>query len=112
MITGHLPPLLLPLAPFIAAGNVCYVLGYAWSATWGAPWRWVVGPGMKSAIIGAGGWMLLHLVAWAAALRGALLAIVTLQLATAGGGVLLGEFLLARLAARGRSSVSCDVARR
>lgn len=56
--------------------------------------------------------MLLHLVAWSAALRGALLAIVTLQLATAGGGVLLGEVLLARLAARERSSVSCDVARR
>ncbi len=112
MITGHLHPHLLPLAPFIAAGNVLYIQGHVWSATRALPLRVVVGPGMKSAIIGAGGWILLQAFAWSAALRGALLAIVTMQMVTACGGVVLGEGILARIAPGGPASASCDVARR
>ncbi len=112
-LTGHLPVLLLPLAPLIAIGNAVFVHLYANESLSPTPWRWVAGPGMKSAIIGGGGMILTRVADLPSALQAALLAIVAIQFGTAVGGVALGEFLLTRVAGHGSDNPTArDVARR
>lgn len=112
-LTGHLPVLLLPLAPLIALGNAAFVHLYARGSQPPSSWRWVTGPGMKSAIIGGGGMILTWVADLPPALQAALVAIVAIQFATAVGGVALGELLLARVAGhRPVDPAAGDVARR
>ena len=112
-LTGHLPVLLLPLAPLIALGNAAFVHLYARGSRPPSAWRWVTGPGMKSAIIGGGGVILTRVADLPPALQAALLVIVAIQFGTALGGVALGEFLLARVTDhRPDDPTAGDVARR
>lgn len=97
LLTGHLPPLLFPLVPFIAVGNAIYIFSYIRLAMAGSLWRWAAGPVFKSAIIAGGGFALIQTLEITPALRAGLLAIVGIQLATAVGGIVLGEILLGRL---------------
>ncbi|HNY11393.1 MAG TPA: hypothetical protein PKK26_07390 [Candidatus Wallbacteria bacterium] len=95
--TGHLPPFMVPVAPFIAAGNVSMVLCYHFFKDKNKAVRMIAPAFLKALIIGVSGSALAEGIAGDPASKMAIHIVMFIQFFTAAFGIFLGEYLNIRI---------------
>ncbi len=95
--TGHLPPFMVPVAPFIAFGNISMVLCYHFLKDKKKAARIIAPAFLKALIIGVSGALLADRIAGDTASKMAFHVVIVIQFFTAVPGIYLGEYLNFRI---------------
>lgn len=95
--TGHLPPPLIPMAPFIALGNIAMALCYHMTKDKRKAVRVAFPAGVKALAIAVPGVFISEKMCLDNAALLAVHVVISIQFFTASLGILLGEYLFSRL---------------
>jgi len=95
--TGHLPPPLIPMAPFIALGNIAMVLCYHMTKDKRKAVRVAFPAAVKALAIAIPGVFISEKMGLDNAALLAVHVVISIQFFTASLGILLGEYLFSRL---------------
>jgi len=97
LLTGHLPPPLIPMSPFLALGNIVMILCYGALREKGKMARILAPSIAKALLIALVGAALADRVGGDPATRMAFHIVMAIQFFTAVPGIYLGEYLYSRL---------------
>lgn len=100
--TGHLPAFMVPVAPFIALGNISMVLCYHFLKDKKKAVRIIAPSFLKALIIGISGAFLAGRIADDTASKMAFHIVIFIQFFTAAPGIFLGEYLNYRISKTNR----------
>ncbi len=95
--TGHLPPPLIAMAPFIALGNIAMALCYHMTKDKRKAVRAAVPAAVKAIVIAIPGVIAAEKMGMNNAAQLAVYTVISIQFFTAFAGILLGEYLFSRL---------------
>jgi hypothetical protein len=103
--TGHLPPFMVPMAPFIALGNVSMILCYHFLKDKNKAARTIAPAFLKAVIIGISGILLAERIAGGPASEMVFHVVLFIQFFTAVPGIFLGEYLNFRISKTNHSDL-------
>ena len=94
LFSGHLPAIMYPLIPVIIAGNLIFIISYAWLRKSSWPIRYLVPAIAKAALIFSVGMGVINYLQIAQKVSWLLFPVLGIQFFTALAGIFFGEKLL------------------